>query len=76
MSKSVISVEKLNYEQALKELEGITEKLESQPLELEETLTLFERGKALIQRCQTLLEKAELKVSQLSDISESEDEQE
>jgi exodeoxyribonuclease VII small subunit len=76
MSKTVTPVEKLTYEQALNELEGITQKLESQALELEETLTLFERGKALIQRCQTLLEKAELKVSQLSDVSASDEEQE
>ena len=76
MPKTGTPVEKLTYEQALNELEGITEKLESQALELEETLTLFERGKALIQRCQTLLEKAELKVSQLSDISTSDEEQE
>ena len=76
MSKTGTPVEKLTYEQALNELEDITEKLESQALELEETLTLFERGKALIQRCQTLLEKAELKVSQLSDISASDEEQE
>jgi len=76
MSKTVTPVEKLTYEQALNELEGITQRLESQALELEETLTLFERGKALIQRCQALLEKAELKVSQLSDISTTDEEQE
>ena len=66
MAKTVTSLEKMSYEQALAELEVIVEKLENQPLGLDDTLNQFERGKALIQRCQTLLENAELKVRQLS----------
>jgi len=73
MAKSTTSIDKMSYEQALTELESITEKLENQPLELEETLALFERGKTLIQHCQALLEKAELKVSQLTDIPDNTD---
>ena len=66
MAKTMTSLEKMSYEQALAELEVIVEKLENQPLGLDDTLNQFERGKALIQRCQTLLENAELKVRQLS----------
>jgi exodeoxyribonuclease VII small subunit len=66
MAKAIVAIEKLNYEQALAEIEEIVQQLENQSLELDVTLKLFERGKLLIQRCQTLLDQAELKVRQLS----------
>jgi exodeoxyribonuclease VII small subunit len=66
MPKPSTSIDKISYEQALAELEEIIKKLDNQPLELDTTLKQFERGKALIQRCQTLLDQAELKVRELS----------
>ena len=66
MAKAIVAIEKLNYEQALAEIEEIVQQLENQSLELDVTLKMFERGKLLIQRCQTLLDQAELKVRQLS----------
>jgi exodeoxyribonuclease VII small subunit len=66
MAKAIVAIEKLNYEQALVELDEIVQQLENQSLELDVTLKMFERGKLLIQRCQTLLDQAELKVRQLS----------
>jgi exodeoxyribonuclease VII small subunit len=66
MAKTIVAIEKLNYEQALSELEKIVQQLENQSLELDVTLKMFERGKLLIQRCQSLLDHAELKVRQLS----------
>jgi exodeoxyribonuclease VII small subunit len=66
MAKAIVAIEKLNYEQALAEIEEIVEQLENQSLELDVTLKFFERGKLLIQRCQVLLDQAELKVRQLS----------
>ena len=56
----------LSYEQALSELESIVTALESGERSLDETLALFERGQALAQYCVGLLDKAELKVQQLS----------
>ena len=66
MTKTALAIEKLSYEQALTELEKIVQQLENQSLELDGTLKMFERGKSLIQRCQMLLDQAELKVRQLS----------
>ena len=60
------SVEKMNYEEATAELEAVVTALEAEGRPLEESLALFERGQALIKRCAELLEKAELKVRQLS----------
>lgn len=61
------SLETLTYEQALAELETIVATLEGEEQALEHALTLYERGQALAQYCAELLDKAELKVNQLSE---------
>jgi exodeoxyribonuclease VII small subunit len=66
MTKTETTIEKLSYEKALAELEEIVQQLENQSLELDLTLKLFERGKALLDRCQHLLDQADLKVRVLS----------
>jgi exodeoxyribonuclease VII small subunit len=65
--KSVIQtpVEELTYEQAYAELEGIVVLLEQEQTDLEATITWFERGQALAQHCQKLLDQAELRVRTL-----------
>ena len=60
------AVDELSYEQALAELEEIVASLEANKLPLEESMKLFERGQALTKRCLELLDKAELRVKQLS----------
>ena len=57
----------LSFEAAYAELEDIITRLDSGDLPLEESVTLFERGRKLSQYCQTLLDSAELRVSQLLD---------
>lgn len=59
-------LETLTYEQAFSELETIVANLESDKSSLDDALALFERGQALARHCAGLLEKAELKVNQLS----------
>ena len=66
MTSADQSVETLTYEQAFAELETIVATLEGEEQPLEQALTLYERGQALAQYCADLLDKAELKVSQLS----------
>ncbi len=56
----------LSYEQALAELESIVTSLEESQLPLDETMALFERGKQLTRHCVELLDKAELRIKQLS----------
>ncbi len=60
------SIDKLTYEEAFAELEKIVESLESGERTLDESLMLFERGQALTKHCSSLLEKAELKVKQVT----------
>lgn len=59
-------LEELTYEQAFDELEQIVEMLEAEEHPLERSITLFERGQALAEYCADLLDKAELKVQELS----------
>ena len=66
MAKTPKPVETLTYEEAMAELEGIVASLEEGNQKLEEAMSLFERGQALMKRCAELLEAAELKVRQLS----------
>jgi exodeoxyribonuclease VII small subunit len=59
-------VDELTYEAAFSDLETIVSALESEGRSLDESLSLYERGQALSAHCAALLEKAELKVRQLS----------
>lgn len=60
------SIDKLSYEEAFNKLDAIVNALESGELPLETAMDLFERGQNLIRRCTDLLDKAELRVRQLS----------
>ena len=66
MSKTHPSDEDLTYEQAFAELESIVSTLETGEHTLDEAIAKFERGQVLARHCANLLEKAELKVQQLS----------
>ena len=72
-SSSLKKVEDLSYETAFSELESIVNSLENEQRSLEESMTLYERGQALVKRCAELLEQAELKVKELSDHTSSDD---
>jgi exodeoxyribonuclease VII small subunit len=51
-----------DFEQSMKALEALVERLEQGDLPLEEALKQFERGVALARSCQTALKAAEQKV--------------
>jgi len=51
--------EKLSFEDAMKELDTIVQKLEEGNIELEEALTIYKRGVELSQLCHTKLKNAE-----------------
>ncbi|HUI88081.1 MAG TPA: exodeoxyribonuclease VII small subunit [Anaerolineales bacterium] len=68
MPKSSVkkSMDDLTYEAAFAELENIVAALEHEQRSLDESMALYERAQALIKRCAEILDKAELKVKQLS----------
>ncbi len=54
-----------DFEQALKKLDAVVEKLEGGELTLEQALKQFEEGITLARACQQALKQAELRVSEL-----------
>jgi exodeoxyribonuclease VII small subunit len=59
-------IEGLTFEEAFAELEQIVNNLEEGGQTLEESLVTFERGQALAAYCSQKLDKAELKVKQMT----------
>jgi exodeoxyribonuclease VII small subunit len=58
-------IEELSFREAMQELEGIVAVLESNTLELEQSLVQYERGVALLSQLQTRLQDAQQKVDVL-----------
>ncbi|MCQ2484596.1 MAG: exodeoxyribonuclease VII small subunit [Clostridia bacterium] len=58
---------KMTYEQAMKRLEEIVEKLDDGSLPLEDSIKLFEESTKLAAFCNDTLEKAKLKVTELAE---------
>jgi exodeoxyribonuclease VII small subunit len=54
-----IPVGEMSFEAALKELEAIVTSLEQGEVELEKSISLYERGQALKAHCETKLKAAE-----------------
>lgn len=57
--------EELGFEEALKRLTGIVDRLESGELSLEQSLALFEEGTKLARASQARLDSAEKRVEEL-----------
>ena len=63
-------IDSLSFEDALRELEETVAKLEAGDLTLEASLALFERGQQLAEYCSLTLDKATLRVQQLTEDGE------
>ncbi len=61
-----MSRESQTFEQSLGRLEEIVKQMERGDVPLEQALSLFEEGTALVGSCTKLLDEAELKVVQLT----------
>ena len=55
----------LSFEQAFEQLEAAVEALQDGQMPLEHALSYYEEGMKLVQHCNQLLEKAELRVQKL-----------
>lgn len=61
----------LSFEEALRKLEAIVQRMESETLSLEESLQLYEHGMLLARHCESLLDKAELRIEELANLLEN-----
>ena len=53
------------FEEALKQLETLARQIEQGQIGLEESITKYEEGMALVKQCRDILSKAELKIQQI-----------
>ena len=58
-------IDKMSFEQALRELEDIVRKLEGGEVELEKSIAIYERGAKLKAHCEARLKAAELRIEQI-----------
>ncbi|MBR3182230.1 MAG: exodeoxyribonuclease VII small subunit [Eggerthellaceae bacterium] len=65
MSADEKKIEEMTFREAMDELDGIVRRLESNTMELEDSLKAYERGVALIADLQKRLADAEQKVDML-----------
>lgn len=63
-------IKRLSFEEALLELEQTVAELESGNMSLDGSLALFERGRLLADHCSSLLDKAQLRIEQLTEDGE------
>lgn len=56
----------LSYEEAIAELESITDRIEGGEIGLQQSVEEYERGVALIKRCRELLGEAEQRIEELA----------
>jgi len=66
-------IEKLTFEEAIKELTNIVGKIEQGQIPLQDSLEQYEKGMALIKHCRTILQKAEKRIEKITKEEKSAD---
>ena len=66
MAEKKNDVDKLSFEEAIKELTGIVGGIEQGKISLQDSLQQYERGMTLIKHCRGILEKAEKRIEKIS----------
>lgn len=61
---------KQSFEEALSKLESLAEQIERGEIGLEESISKYEEGMALVKQCREILARAELKVQELQERSD------
>ncbi len=71
--KQKTDVDKLSFEDSIKELTDIVGKIEQGKIPLQDSLEQYEKGMALIKQCRTILQKAEERIEKITKEEESQD---
>jgi exodeoxyribonuclease VII small subunit len=64
--KTKDDVSTLNFEESIKRLKGIVDKIEQGDIPLQDSLDQYEQGMVLINRCRDILQKAEKRIEKIS----------
>ena len=73
MQENVKEIDKLSFEDAIKELSAVVDKIESGQTTLAASIDQYERGMGLIKHCRGILQAAEKKIEKISDGGEGEE---
>ena len=65
-------IEKLSFEEAIKELTSIVGKIEQGQIPLQDSLEQYEKGMALIKHCRAILQKAEKRIEKITETKSEE----
>jgi exodeoxyribonuclease VII small subunit len=65
--KNQDDISKLSFEQTIKELTSIVQRIEQGEIPLENSLQQYERGMALIKHCRGILQKAEKRIEKIAE---------
>lgn len=65
MEDQATDTQAMSFEQALKALEAVVQKLESGDVALDESIALYERGEALRKHCQARLDAAQERIERI-----------
>ena len=64
--KRTSDISKLGFEDAIKQLQSIVDKIEQGEIPLQDSLEQYEEGVALIKHCRGILQKAEKRIEKIS----------
>ncbi len=59
-------ISKMSFEEAIKELGGIVQKIKQGEIPLQDSIEQYEKGMALIKRCKGILGEAEKRIDKIS----------
>jgi exodeoxyribonuclease VII small subunit len=65
MDEQTTDIAAMSFEQALKALEGVVQRLESGEVPLDESISLYEQGEALRKHCQARLDAAQARIERI-----------
>jgi exodeoxyribonuclease VII small subunit len=72
--KAKDDISKLSFEESVKRLKGIVDKIEQGEIPLQDSLEQYEQGMALIRHCRTILQTAEKRIERISKAQQDEPE--
>ena len=64
--KRMEDISKLSFEDSIKQLKEIVERIEQGQIALQDSLEQYEQGMALIRHCRTILQRAEERIEKIS----------
>ncbi|MFC1795354.1 exodeoxyribonuclease VII small subunit [Planctomycetota bacterium] len=64
--KQKTDIDKLSFEEAIKELTNIVGNIEQGEIPLQDSLEQYEKGMALIKQCRTILQEAEERIEKIT----------